>query len=80
MLKISLFLRIIQTLRVNNSGILTIKNAKFSRYYFYMNLKLWEDFQNCISVPLTQKLSPVIQQGLVALQKLKHQAYLQMIY
>ena len=46
------FLRKIQTLRVNNSRILTIKNAKFSGYYFYMNLNIQGDFQICISVPL----------------------------
>ena len=43
----------IQILRVNNSRILTIKNAKFSEYYFYMNLNILGDFQFCISVPLT---------------------------
>ena len=41
-----------KTLRVNNSRILTIKNAKFSGYYFYMNFNIWEDFQICISIPL----------------------------
>ena len=41
-----------QTLRVNNSKILTIKNPKFSGYYFYMNLIIWGDFQICISVRL----------------------------
>ena len=41
-----------QTLRVNNSRILTIKNAKFSGYYVYINLYIWEDFQICIRVPL----------------------------
>ena len=46
------FLRKIQILRVNNSRILTIKNAKFSEYYFYMNLNILGDFQFCISVPL----------------------------
>ena len=29
-----------------------IKNAKFSGYYFDMNLIIWGDFQICISVPL----------------------------
>ena len=42
-----------QTLRVNNSRILIIKNAKPSGYYFYMNLNIWGDFQICISVPLS---------------------------
>ena len=44
----------LQTLRVNNSKILTIKNAKLSWYYFNVNLNIWGDFQICISVPLTQ--------------------------
>ena len=30
-----------------------IKNAKFSGYYFDMNLNIWGDFQICISVPLS---------------------------
>ena len=30
-----------------------IKNAKFSGYYFDINLIIWGDFQICISVPLT---------------------------
>ena len=41
-------------LRVNNSRIRTIKNAKLSGYYFYMNFNIWGDFQTCISVPLTK--------------------------
>ena len=41
-----------QTLRVNNSGILMIENAKFSGYYFYINLNIRADFQIWISVPL----------------------------
>ena len=32
--------------------ILTIKNAKLSGHYFYMNLNIWGDFQICISVTL----------------------------
>ena len=43
-----------QTLRGNNSRILTIKNVKFSEYYFYMSVNIWGDFQICISVPLNQ--------------------------
>ena len=35
--KVGYFLRKMQTLRVNNLRILTIKNAKFSGYYFYMD-------------------------------------------
>ena len=35
MLKISLFLRDLQTSRVNNPRITRIKNAKFSGYCFY---------------------------------------------
>ena len=36
----------------NNLRILTIKNAKFSECYFYINLNVRGDFQICISVPL----------------------------
>ena len=52
MLKLAYFLGKMQILRVNNSRILTIKNAKFSGYYFYMNRNIWRDFQFCISLPL----------------------------
>ena len=31
---------------------LTIKNAKLSGYYFYMNMNIWGDFEICINVPL----------------------------
>ena len=44
-----------QNLRVNNSRILKIKNAKFSGYHFYMNLNIYGDFQICIGVPLSQQ-------------------------
>ena len=50
--KVSYFLRKIQTLWVNNSITLWIKNANFSGYYFYENTKIYGDFQICISVPL----------------------------
>ena len=39
MVKLAYFLRKIQTLRLNNSRILAIKNAKFSGYYF-----LWLEY------------------------------------
>ena len=42
----------IETLRVKNSRIFSIKNAKVSGYYFYINLNILGDFQICISVPL----------------------------
>ena len=38
---------------MNNLRILTIKNAKFSGYYFDINLNILGDFQTCISVPLS---------------------------
>ena len=38
---------------VDNSRILTIKNAKFSGYNFYTNLNIYADFQICISGPFT---------------------------
>ena len=41
-----------QSLRVYNSRIPRIKNAKFSGYYFYMNTNIQEDFQICTNVPL----------------------------
>ena len=50
MLKISL--RFKQTLRVNNSRIIAIKNAKFSGYCLYINLNIYGDFQIGISLPL----------------------------
>ena len=50
--KLAYFLRNLQTSRANNSRILTIKNAKFSGYCFYINTNLLGDFQICISVPL----------------------------
>ena len=40
-------------MRVNNSRILTKKNAKFSGHFVYVNLDVWEDFQIFISVPLS---------------------------
>ena len=46
------FLRKIQFLRMNNSRILKIQDATFYGYYFYMNTKIWRDFQFSISVPL----------------------------
>ena len=43
-----------QTSRVNNLRTLRIKNAKFSRYYYYyMKTNIWISFQVCICVPLT---------------------------
>ena len=41
---------------MNNSRILTIKNVKFLGY-FYMNWNTQEDFQICISVPLSSIIS-----------------------
>ena len=40
---------------MNNSRILTIKNVKFSEYYFYKNLNTLGDFQICITVALSKK-------------------------
>ena len=62
MLKSSLLLRKIQTLRVNNSKTPRTKNVKFSDYYFYLNTNIYGDFQICISVPLTKewKQPPVV--------------------
>ena len=43
--KVAYFLRKIQTLWVNNSRILRIKNAKFSGFCFYMNTNVREIFK-----------------------------------
>ena len=51
-LKSSLFLTKIQSLRMNHSRIISIRNAKFSGYYFCMNQNMKVDFQICNSVPL----------------------------
>ena len=56
MLKISLLFKKKQTLRVNNSRIVTIKIVKLSRYYFYMNLNMRGDFQIRISVLFKKNL------------------------
>ena len=60
MLKIRLLFKKIQTLRVNNLRIRTIKNVKFSGYYFYVNMNTLGDFQICISVPLNVMLTMFI--------------------
>ena len=59
MLKISLLFKKNTNFTVNNSRILTIKNAKFSGYFVYMNLNTWKDFQICISVPSKKTLAQV---------------------
>ena len=59
MLKISLLFKKNTNLPVNNSRILTIKNAKFSSYYLRINLNILGDFQICISVPLSNQLKTV---------------------
>ena len=46
-----------QTLRVYNSRIPMINNAKFSGYYFYMNMNIYGDFRICIRVPLNIRSS-----------------------
>ena len=49
MLKISLlFKKNLETLRVNNSRIIMIKNATFSGYYLSMNLNIWGDFKSAL--------------------------------
>ena len=42
---------------MNNSKILTIKNAKFSGYYLYINLNIRGDFQICTSVSLSRSVT-----------------------
>ena len=53
MIKLAYFLRKMKTLRVNNTKIPEIENAKFSLYCIFINLNIYGDFQICISVPLT---------------------------
>ena len=48
------FLKNLQTSRANSTGILKIKNAKVSGYWFYMNTNIFRDFQIYISVPLNE--------------------------
>ena len=60
MLKIGLFFKKNTDLRINHWRILTIKIAKLSGYYFYMNLKMWRDFQICISVPLRKAFAFIV--------------------
>ena len=55
MLKIACFLQNIQTLQVNNSRILAIRNSKSLERYVYMNLN--KDFQICISILLIKFIS-----------------------
>ena len=44
MLKLAYFLKNLQNSWANNSRILMIKNAKFSGYCLYMNIKLYGNF------------------------------------
>ena len=58
--KVAYSLRKTQTLRVNNSIIVRIKNAKFLGYYSYTNTNIKGDFQVYVSVPLKQILRQVL--------------------
>ena len=49
----TIFLRKIQTLRLNKLRILRIKNVKMSGYEFYLNMYIYRDFQNYIRALLT---------------------------
>ena len=53
--KVAFFLRNRQGLRVNNSIILRVENAKFWGYYCYVNYNIKGNFQTCISIPLIHK-------------------------
>ena len=61
-----------QTLRINNSKTLGIKNTKFSGYYFYMNTNIYGDFQICVSVPLRKKRIKWQAKHLQLFQRMKH--------
>ena len=54
------YVKNLETSWANNSRILRIKNAKFSRYCFYMNTNIWGHFQICISVPLMKTLNVIV--------------------
>ena len=69
MLKLAYFLRNLLSLHVNYLKILTIKNAKFSGYCFYLNIKILEDFHICISVPLIRLFSEKKFNGLYPKEK-----------
>ena len=60
MLKISLLLSNLQTLAVNISNILRIRNAKIGEYCFHMNTNIQGDFQIQICVPLESILIIII--------------------
>ena len=55
MLKLTYFLRNLQTSRANNLRILKVKNVKFSVYCFYLITNIYGGFQICISVPLNKR-------------------------
>ena len=63
-----------QNLRVNNSRILKLKNEKFARYLFYKSTKIKEQFQICISVPLSKKHGIIYINFLTNSQALKSMA------
>ena len=52
--KVAYFLRNLQTSRANNSRTLRFKNAKFSEQCFYQEPSIYQNFQNCIRVPLRE--------------------------
>ena len=66
MLKISLLFKKFTNLRIKNSRLLRIRNAKFAKYCFYMNINILNDFHICISVPFT-----VLYASTVSLSELK---------
>ena len=70
--KLANMLRNVQTSRTNNSRILRIKNAKISRYCFYMTINIYGHFQVCISIPLMKICSPQSLKLIVCFEFLKY--------
>ena len=72
MLKLTYFLRKVQTSRVNNSKILTISNAKFPGYHFYMNSNIYRNFQIGTSVPLSAVVFQILHKNIIRDKNVTH--------
>ena len=73
--KLAYFLRNLQTSRANNSRVLRVKNAKFSRCCFYMNTNIYENFQVCISVPINMTVTQNIKRVLILFLRIMHRDF-----
>ena len=70
-----------QNLRMNNSVIRMIKNEALSRYYFYMNQNIQEDFQIYVSVPLIKRknIVTITMMILITMEQETQKVYLMML-